>query len=79
MFLFALGIATPLLVLTMGARATVARRKDVMRRLSLHAQPLLGGLLVLVGLSVVTGWMTQWETLALELMPQWLIVLISQI
>jgi cytochrome c-type biogenesis protein len=78
MFLFALGIATPLLVLTMGARATVSRRKDALRCLSAHAQPLLGVLLILIGLSIVTGWMTEWEALALELMPNWLIGFVSK-
>lgn len=78
MFLFALGIATPLLVLTMGTQATVLRRKDALRRLSAHAQPLLGVLLILIGLSIVTGWMTEWEALALELMPHWLISFVSK-
>lgn len=78
MFLFAIGIATPLLALAMGARATVARRKDALRRLSAHAQPLLGVLLILAGISIVTGWITEWEALALEFMPHWLIAFVSR-
>ncbi|MGE4187176.1 MAG: cytochrome c biogenesis CcdA family protein [Hyphomicrobiaceae bacterium] len=78
MFVFALGIVTPLIVLTMGARATVARRKDMLRQLSAHAQPWMGGLLFLVGLAIVTEWMTHWEALALELMPQWLMSFVYQ-
>jgi cytochrome c-type biogenesis protein len=78
MFVFALGIVTPLLVLTMGARAAVARRKDLLRRFSAHAQPWMGGLIFLVGLAIIMDWMTHWEALALELMPQGLISFVYQ-
>lgn len=78
MFLFALGIATPLFVLGIGTRTALSRRKDALRRLSAHAQPVLGVLLILVGILIVTGWMTEWEALALEFMPHWLIAFVSR-
>jgi uncharacterized membrane protein len=38
----------------------------------------LGVLLILAGISIVTGWMTEWEALALEFMPHWLIAFVSR-
>lgn len=73
MFLFALGTVTPLLILTTGAKSTMARRKDALRRFSGRARPLIGALLLLFGLAMLTGWMTHWEAFLLELMPEGLV------
>lgn len=76
MFIFALGVVTPILVLSMGARSTIAKRKDAMRRFGAVAQPLIGWALIIVGVAILTGWMTEWEAFVLDRMPPWLIAFI---
>lgn len=78
MFVFALGTVTPLLALMFGAREVINRRKDVLARLNAWIKPVLGGLLIAVGLAIITGLMTEWEALLLEISPQWLINFIYQ-
>lgn len=78
MFVFALGTVTPLLALMFGAREAIARRKEAMARLNQWIKPVLGGLLVAVGLAILTGLMTEWEAFLLELTPLWLIQFIYQ-
>lgn len=78
MFVFALGTVTPLLALMIGAREAIARRKDAMARMNQWIKPVLGSLLVGVGLAIITGAMTEWEALLLDISPPWLIQFIYQ-
>jgi cytochrome c biogenesis protein CcdA len=73
MFVFALGVVTPLVILMLGAREALARRKSWLSRFNAFARPVLGALLFAVGLAILTGWMSEWEAMMLELMPSSLI------
>jgi cytochrome c biogenesis protein CcdA len=55
MALFALGSATPLLLLAYGSRGLVAKRRERLAALSARAKPLMGIALLLVGTLVLTG------------------------
>ena len=73
MFVFAVGTATPLVALMFGTREVIGQRKDIMANASKWLKPVLGVLLIAVGLLIVTGLMTEWEALLLEISPPWLI------
>lgn len=73
MFIFALGTATPLLALMFATREAMQSRKTVMAQANTWIKPVLGLLLVGVGLLIITGLMTEWEAFVLSLSPQWLI------
>ncbi len=73
MFVFAVGTATPLIALMFGTREVIGRRKEWMQSTARWMKPVLGGLLIAVGLMIITGLMTEWEALLLEISPQWLI------
>jgi cytochrome c-type biogenesis protein len=53
--LFAIGSATPFLLLAYGSRSLVAKRREQLAALSSRAKPLMGVALVLVGALVLTG------------------------
>ncbi|MGH1419633.1 MAG: cytochrome c biogenesis CcdA family protein [Hyphomicrobiaceae bacterium] len=72
MFVFALGTATSLIALMFGTRGAMQNRKELMAKISNWIKPLLGVLLVGVGLLIITGLMTEWEALLLEYTPKWL-------
>ena len=73
MLSFAIGTVTPLIGLMYGTKEMVAKRKTAMAATATWMKPLLGGLLLTVGLLLITGWMTKWEAYLLEISPPWLI------
>jgi cytochrome c-type biogenesis protein len=76
MFAFAVGTATPLLaIMTMSREALMRRRGDLAGAAKL-LKPLLGALLIAVGLAFLTGLMEVWETFLLDRTPDWLIAFI---
>lgn len=75
MAVFALGAAAPVLLLAYGSRGALARRKEAMARLAGRAKPLLGAVLVAVGLLVLTGLDNEIEAAAVAAMPGWLVEL----
>lgn len=79
MFVFALGTVTPLVALMYGTREVIASRKMAMIDVSRWIKPLLAILMIFVGLMILTGLMSEWEAMLLELSPQWLINFIYRI
>ncbi len=75
MAVFALGAAAPVLLLAYGSRGALSRRKEAMARLARRAKPLLGAVLVAVGLLVLTGLDKVIEAAAVAAMPDWLVEL----
>lgn len=73
MLAFALGVSAVMLVLAYGARATIMRRRAAMMRLAQVSKPLMGAVLLVVGLALlfrVHHWVEAW---AVQTMPAWLI------
>ena len=72
MVAFALGVASVMLALAYGARAALARRRDMMRRFAARAKPVMGVTLVLVGLMILFSFNQVLEGMILNTMPYWL-------
>ena len=73
MLAFGLGVATVMLALAYGARATLLRRRAAMMRLAQAARPMMGGVLLAVGLALLLNLHHRVEAWALQILPVWLI------
>lgn len=78
MLLFSLGATLPLVALAYGSRQALAARKAALARAGRLGKPLLGGVLVLVGLLVALGVDKLIETRLIPLMPDWLVDLATR-
>ncbi len=72
MVAFAAGVATVMLGLAYGARAALARRRDMLRQLAARAKPVMGVTLVVVGLMILFSFNQYLEGVILNIMPYWL-------
>ena len=72
MIAFAAGVASVMMALAYGARASLMRRRDALRGLSEWARPLMGAVLAGVGLMILFGLHHRLEGWALSVMPVWL-------
>ena len=70
---FALGVSTVFLALAYGARKTIARRNQSLRKMARWARPLTGVVFILVGLMILTKFYQRIEFWAIENLPAWLI------
>lgn len=73
MLIFAIGTVTPLIGLMYGTREVIAARKNAMASIAKWVKPVLAVLLIGVGLLIITGLMTKWEALLLDISPDWLV------
>jgi len=71
MLAFALGVSTIILVLGSLSREALMRNRDKMQRLSKFARPIMGGLLIFVGLFLLLGLHYTIERWAIETLPYW--------
>lgn len=72
MLAFATGAVGVLLLLAYGSQAVIRSRRDAMMAASNRLKPVLGGLLVLAGLFVVSGFDKAIEAFLTARMPEWL-------
>lgn len=70
---FALGVATSVTGFAYGSRKAIGRGAGSLQRLSRHAKPVFGAMLVLVGLMVLTGADKLLEAAVVNTMPDWLL------
>jgi cytochrome c-type biogenesis protein len=70
---FALGAATPILLLAYGSRQAIMARRDWMARASRVGKPLMGAAFFGIGLFVLTGLDKVVETSLTNAMPEWLV------
>lgn len=70
---FALGAATPILLLAYGSRQAIMARRDWMARASRIGKPLMGAAFFGIGLFVLTGLDKIVETSLTNAMPEWLV------
>lgn len=73
MLAFALGVSTVIVALGYGARATIMRRRAAMMRLAQVAKPLMGAVLLAVGLALIFRLHHVVEAWAINALPTWLI------
>lgn len=67
------GVATILLAFAYASRGLLELRSGGVRGAARWSKPLLGGILVAVGIAILTGWDKAAETALLAAMPDWLI------
>jgi cytochrome c biogenesis protein CcdA len=79
MIVFGLGAATPVLALAYGTRQAISARRDRLRRVSAAAIPVMGAVLVIVGVLVLTGLDKIIETILTDAMPPWLVNLTTSV
>jgi cytochrome c-type biogenesis protein len=70
---FALGAATPILLLAYGSRQAIMARRDRMARASRIGKPLMGAAFFGIGLFVLTGLDKIVETSLTNATPEWLV------
>jgi cytochrome c biogenesis protein CcdA len=70
---FAAGVATVILALGYGARATLLRRRALLRRLAEASKPIMGLLFLGVGLAILLRWHHLAEAWLIDHLPPWLI------
>ena len=78
MLAFGLGIASTLLAIAVAARSMLSRWRGRLMRVGGSSKPILGGLLIAVGLLIITGLDHQLEGVALAISPQWLTDLVAR-
>lgn len=76
---FALGAATPILLLAYGSRQAVLARRDRLTRLAYAAKPLMGATLVAIGLFILTGFDKTLEASLTRAMPEWLVAVTTRL
>ena len=69
---FAAGVVAIMLALAYGARATLMRRRTAMRAATSWAKPVMGVVLVAIGLMILTNFHHRIEGWALSVLPLWL-------
>lgn len=79
MLLFSAGAASPVLALAYGSRQVALTRRDRLARLARTGKPLMGSVMVAVGLLVVTGIDKVAETALTIAMPFWLVELTTRL
>lgn len=79
MTVFALGAATPILVLAYGSRQAILARRDWMARLSRIGKPLIGAAFVGIGIFVLTGFDKIVEASLTRAMPDWLVTVTTRL
>ena len=72
MLLFGLGAGTPLVLVGSLSREAAARLRGRMLLAGERGKWLLGGVLLLLGLAILTGWDKGFEAWVLDRSPQWL-------
>ncbi|MBM3346379.1 MAG: cytochrome c biogenesis protein CcdA, partial [Betaproteobacteria bacterium] len=72
MLFFGIGAALPMLALAYGSRQAIAARRERLQRVGRIAMPVMGGLLLAIGLAVLSGLDKQAEAALLDVMPDWL-------
>jgi len=70
---FGLGVALALLVLAYGSRRALAGRMSTVRSIARWGKPILGGILILIGVAIVIGLDKQVEGAVLDVLPDWLV------
>jgi cytochrome c biogenesis protein CcdA len=75
---FGLGAATPILALAYGSRRAVLARRGGLEWLSRVGKPLMGAVLIIVGVLTLSGVDRTIETALTASMPDWLIALTTR-
>lgn len=78
MLLFSLGATAPMLALAYGSRQALSARRAALARLAEWGKPLLGAILLLVGLLILSGLDKVIETRLTDTMPPWLVNLTTR-
>ena len=69
MFLFSIGTSTPILAMSFASQRTMINMKNKMMDASKWMKPAMGGIFVIVGLMIITGFMITLEETMLNMMP----------
>jgi cytochrome c-type biogenesis protein len=72
MFIFGLGAGTPLVILGSVSRATMMKLRGKLMSAGKTGKYLLGGIMVLLGIMILTGLDKTFEAWVLSVSPQWL-------
>lgn len=78
MALFSLGATAPMLALAYGSRSALPGRRDSLARLAKSAKPVMGGVLMTMGVLIISGLDKTIETGLTAAMPLWLVDLTTR-
>lgn len=71
--LFGLGVALALLVLAYGSRKALAGRMSAVKAIARWGKPILGGVLILIGIAIIVGLDKRVEGAVLDALPEWFV------
>ena len=75
MLCFGLGVSTILLALSYGSRELLTKRKNRLMHIMPWAKPIMGGVMVFVGIAILFHWNLALDRWLLDVMPEWLLEL----
>jgi sulfite exporter TauE/SafE len=78
MLVFGLGAGTPLVLLGMLSRSSFNRWRGRLLAAGRGGKQLLGGVMLLVGVAILTGWDKQLEAWVVDASPAWLTTLTTR-
>ena len=70
MFLFSIGTSTPILAMSFASQKSMIKMKNKMMGASSWLKPAMGGIFVVVGVMIITGFMITLEEAMLQMMPE---------
>lgn len=72
MLFFGLGVSVVLLSLSYGTRELLTKRKDRLMKWMPWAKPIMGVVMIIVGIGLLLGWNHTIDQWLLDIMPVWL-------
>lgn len=75
---FGIGVATSILAFAYGSRKALGKKAGSLQAIARYAKPAFGTALLVVGLLVVTGFDRDLESMALSMIPDWLVELTTR-
>lgn len=78
MLVFSLGATAPMLALAYGSRQAMAARRDRLARLAHWGKPVMGAILLVMGVLILTGLDKMIETALTAVMPPWLVAVTTR-
>ncbi len=78
MFFFGIGASLPLMMLAFGSHAILKKKKKLIS-IGQNSKKILGFLLIITGLAVILGWDRIFESLLVDLLPEWFLSLTTSI
>ncbi len=79
MLVYSIGALLPFLLMAYGMRSWILKRRDRLMRASRTVMPVMGALIIALGVASITGFDKQFEAAVLDYMPDWILQLTTML